>query len=106
MELRDLEYFVSIMQHGNLSEAARAMHLSQPALTRSLKHLEEELGKQLIIRGSRRIAATEDGLLLRERAEEILKLTEKTKAEIQTPQDTIEGDIYLCAGEEKSIGFR
>lgn len=105
MELRELEYFLAIVNHGNISEAARALHITQPAMTRSLQHLEEELGKPLMIRGSRRIELTEDGALLRRRAEELLQLARKTKAEIQTSADLIEGDIYICSGESKGLHF-
>ena len=103
MELRDLEYFLAIARHNNLTEAAVSLHLTQPALTRSLKHLEEELGKRLVIRGSRRIMLTEDGLLLERRAEEMLRLAEKTISEIRTPDDVIEGDIFVCAGETRGL---
>jgi len=105
MELRELEYFLAIVNHGNISEASRALHITQPALTRSLQHLEDELGKSLMIRGSRRIELTEDGALLRRRAEELLQLARKTKAEIQTSEALIEGDIYICSGESKGLHF-
>ena len=105
MELKDLEYFLAITRHGSLSEAARSLYLSQPALTRSLKALEQEMGKQLVIRGSRRIELTEDGFLFRRRAEEILELAEKTKQEIRVSENLIEGDISVCAGESKALHF-
>lgn len=105
MELRELEYFLSIVRCGSLSEASRELHLSQPALTRSLKQLEDELGKQLIIRGSRRIQLTQDGQLLRRRAEDILALTAKTRKEIEASDELLEGDIYVCAGESKALHF-
>lgn len=105
MELRELDYFLTIIRCGSLSEASRELHLSQPALTRSLKHLEEELGKQLIIRGSRRIQLTQDGQLFRRRAEEILQLTEKARKEMQSSDQILEGDIYVCAGETKALHF-
>lgn len=105
MELRELEYFLMIIRCGSLSEASRKLHLSQPALTRSLKQLETELGKQLVIRGSRQIQLTQDGQLLRRRAEEILQLTEKARKEIQISDLALEGDIYVCAGETKALHF-
>lgn len=105
MELRELEYFLAITRHGSLSEAARSLHLTQPALTRSLRHLEEELGKQLIIRGSRKIELTENGALLVRRAEELLQMADKTVHDIQSPDNVIEGDIYVCSGETKALHF-
>lgn len=105
MELRDLEYFMTIVREGSLTGAAKALHLSQPGITRSLKALEDELGKQLIIRGSRRVVLTEEGMVLRRRAEELLRLADRTKSEIMSPDTVIEGDIYICAGETKGIHF-
>lgn len=105
MELRDLEYFLAISRHGTLSGASKALHLTQPALSRSLQHLEDELGKRLMIRGSRRIILTEEGELLRRRAEELIMMAERTVSEIQTPDDVIEGDIYIRSGETKALHF-
>lgn len=105
MELRDLEYFMTIVREGSLTGAAKALHLSQPGITRSLKALEDELGKQLIIRGSRRVRLTEDGMILRRRAEELLRLADRTKREIASSDDVIAGDIYICAGETRGLRF-
>ena len=105
MELRDLEYFLAIIREGSLTGAARALHLSQPGITRSLKALEDELGKQLIVRGSRRIVLTEEGMILRRRAEEILALSERARSEVLHADDVIEGDIYICAGETRGLRF-
>ena len=74
MELRVLRYFLAVAQEQSISGAAESLHLSQPTLSTQLKHLEEELGKQLFYRGtkgSRRIALTEEGMILRKRAEEV-----------------------------------
>ncbi|MBQ9603833.1 MAG: LysR family transcriptional regulator [Firmicutes bacterium] len=105
MELRDLEYFLSIAREENITAAAKVLHLSQPALTRQLKELEEEFGKQLVIRGSRKLTLTEEGMLLRKRAEEILSLAQRTQNEIRSSDTDISGDIYICAGETEGIHF-
>ena len=105
MELRDLEYFMTIVREGSLTGAARALHLSQPGITRSLKALEDELGKQLVIRGSRRVVLTEEGMMLRRRAEELLQLADRAVSEIRASDAVIEGDIYICAGETRGIRF-
>ena len=105
MELRDLEYFITIVREGSITGAAKALHLSQPGLTRSLKMLEDEMGKQLVIRGSRQIKLTEEGMLLRRRAEELLQLADRAKREVMRSDKVIEGDIYLCAGESAGVHF-
>ena len=68
MELRVLQYFLAVAREQSISGAAEALHLSQPTLSRQLKDMEEEFGKQLMIRGNRKINLTEDGLILRNRA--------------------------------------
>ena len=72
MEIRVLKYFLMTAREENITKAAALLHLTQPTLSRQLRELEEELGKQLMIRGNRKITLTQDGMLLRKRAEEIL----------------------------------
>ncbi len=103
MELRVLQYFLAVAREQSISGASEFLHLSQPTLSRQLKELEEELGKQLFIRGSRRITLTEEGMILRRRAEEILGLVKKTENEISLSDETISGDIYIGAGETDAI---
>ncbi len=78
MELRVLRYFLAVAQEESISAAAEYLHLTQPTLSRQFMDLEEELGKKLFIRGGRRLSLTEDRLLLRKRASEIIDLVEKT----------------------------
>ncbi|MDE6580698.1 MAG: LysR family transcriptional regulator, partial [Ruminiclostridium sp.] len=82
MEIRVLEYFLAVTREQSISGAAESLHLSQPTLSRQLKDLEEELGKQLLIRGNRQVTLTEEGMILRKRAEEILQLVHKAEDEI------------------------
>lgn len=103
MELRVLQYFLAVAREQNISAAAQSLHLTQPTLSRQLKELEEELGKQLMVRGSRKITLTEDGLLLRKRAEEILELVGRTEQEIMQSDDTVSGDIYIGTGETDGV---
>lgn len=103
MELRVLQYFLAVTREQSISGAAEALHLSQPTLSRQLKDMEEELGKQLLIRGSRKITLTEEGMLLRKRAEEILDLVKKTEDEITLSNDLIGGDIYIGAAETDAV---
>lgn len=72
MELRVLRYFLTLAREGNITNAAEALYITQPTLSRQLAELEEELGTQLFIRGKRQITLTEDGMLLRRRAEEMV----------------------------------
>ncbi|MEE8886409.1 MAG: LysR family transcriptional regulator [Eubacteriales bacterium] len=106
MELRVLEYFLAVAREQNITAAAESLHLTQPTLSIQLKGLEDELGKQLLVRGtkgSRKVTLTEDGKLLRARAEEILNLVEKTENEISQPGDTVAGDVWIGTGETDTI---
>ena len=106
MELRVLHYFLAIAQEQSIVRAAESLHLSQPTLSTQIKNMEKELGKQLLIRGtkgSRKITLTEEGMILRKRAEEILDLVKKTECEITSADDIIMGDIYIGTGETDGV---
>jgi len=106
MELRVLQYFLAVAREQSISAAAQSLHLSQPTLSTQLKALEQELGKQLLIRGSkgsRKVALTEEGMILRKRAEEILDLVQKAEHEISLSSDSIAGDVCIGAGESQAI---
>ena len=77
--------------------------LSQPTLSRQIRDLEEELGQQLLIRKSHRVALTPEGVLFRKRAEEIISMADKTKAEFSSMQNVINGEIYIGGGETQAI---
>jgi len=99
MEIRVLEYFLAVAREQSFSKAAESLHLTQPTLSRQLKELENELGKQLFIRSSKQISLTDEGMLLQKRAEEILDLVHKTENEITSDDELISGDIFIGAGE-------
>ena len=106
MELRVLQYFLSVAREQSISSAAESLHLSQPTLSTQLKALEEELGKRLLIRGtkgSRKVLLTEEGMILRKRAEEILELVRMTESEISLSDEIIAGDVYIGTGESDMI---
>jgi len=105
MELRVLQYFLAVTREQSISKAAESLHLSQPTLSRQLKEMEEELGKQLLIRGNRRITLTEEGMILRKRAEEIIALVKKAEDEISLSDENIAGDITVGAGETDGVRF-
>ncbi len=104
MELRVLEYFLAVAREQSISAAAEFLHLTQPTLSRQLRDLEEEFGKQLFIRGSRRVTLTEDGVYFRKKAEEIVTLARRTEAEMKNTDQTVVGDIYIGAGETDAVG--
>lgn len=103
MELRVLQYFLAVAREQSISKAAKYLHLSQPTLSRQIRDLEEELGKQLLIRGNRKITLTEEGMILRKRAEEIINLVHKTEKEIILSDDTVTGDVYIGTGETEGV---
>ena len=103
MELRVLRYFLAVAREESISGAAQFLHLTQPTLSRQLIELEEELGKQLFIRGNRRVTLTEDGMLFRKRADEILALVDKATMELSDSEESIAGDIYIGAGETDAM---
>lgn len=103
VELRVLQYFLAVAREQNISAAAQSLHLTQPTLSRQLKELEDELGTQLMIRGNRKITLTEEGALLRKRAEEILELVDRTEKEIVQSDEAISGDLYIGTGETDGV---
>ncbi len=106
MELRVLQYFLAIAREQSIVRAAESLHLSQPTLSIQIKAMEEELGKQLLIRGtkgSRKVTLTEEGMILRKRAEEILNLVHKTEREISLSDEVVMGDVYIGAGETDAV---
>ncbi len=103
MELRVLNYFLAVAREKNITAAARSLHISQPTLSRQLMDLEEEIGQTLMVRGNRRITLTEEGMLFRKRAEEIMSLVEKTRLEMTAANESMSGDIYIGAAETRGI---
>lgn len=103
MDIRVLSYFLAVAREESITKAANLLHMTQPPLSRQLKDLEEELGKQLLIRGSKKVTLTEDGMLLRRRAEELVDLMEKTKAELSASDENISGEVYIGGGETDAI---
>lgn len=103
MDIRTLQYFLAVAREQNITTAAEILHMTQPPLSRQMKELEEELGKQLFIRGSRRLILTEEGMLLRKRAEEMITLLEKTKAEISLNDEQLSGEITIGCAETEAM---
>ena len=103
LDIRVLKYFLAVAREESITKAAETLHMTQPPLSRQLKDLENEVGKQLLIRGSKKVTLTEDGMLLRKRAEEIIDLMEKTKTELSFSDKHIRGDIYMGSGETEAV---
>ncbi len=103
MEIRVLKYFLAVARESSISAAADTLHITQPTLSRQLMDLEDELGKQLIIRSSKKLSLTADGMLLKKRAEDIINLADKTKAEFLSDNNSITGDIYIGGGETDAM---
>ncbi|MBP2100395.1 LysR family transcriptional regulator [Enterococcus rivorum] len=104
MELRVLNYFLTVVREKTISQAAEVLHLSQPTLSKQLKELEEELGVTLFIRGNRFITLTEDGIYLANRGKEILSLVESTTTNL-LQSNTVSGQISIGAGETRAFEF-
>lgn len=103
MEIRVLRYFLAVARELSISGAADTLHITQPTLSRQLMDLEEELGTQLIIRSSKKLSLTADGMLLKKRAEDIVNLADKTKAEFSSEDNSVTGDIYIGGGETDAM---
>ena len=103
MELRVLNYFLTVVYEENITSAAEKLHITQPTLSRQMMQLEEELGVQLFRRGKRKIALTSEGLLLKRRAEEILDLTSRTELELKEQKTLMNGEIAIGGGETQSM---
>ena len=105
VELRILRYFLTIADEENFSRAAEILHVTQPTMSRQMTQLEEELGVKLFQRTTRNVVLTEDGMLLRRRAEEILSLADKTAQELMQQGEELEGTISIGTGEFEAFNI-
>ena len=103
MEIRVLRYFLTVVREESITKAADVLHITQPTLSRQLSQMEEEVGVKLFNRGSRRITLTNEGILLRRRAEEILQLVDKTEKELIEQEEQVEGKISIGCGEIAAV---
>lgn len=99
MEIRVLRYFLTVVREEGINRAAEVLHITQPTLSRQLSQLEEEIGVKLFHRGARKITLTNEGILLRRRAEEILALVDRTEQELAWQDELVEGRIVIGGGE-------
>lgn len=103
MEIRVLRYFLAIAREGSITNAANFLHVTQPTLSRQIRELEEELGQKLFVRKSHSMTLTNEGMILRKRAEEIVSMVDKTEAEFSSMENIIGGDIYIGGGETDAM---
>lgn len=103
IETRLLHYFLTVAREQNITNAAKTLHITQPTLSRQMAMLEEQLGTKLFLRDSRPLTLTDEGQLLRRRAEEILELVEKTQAEMSSHEEQVEGTVSIGCGELASV---
>lgn len=105
MELRVLRYFLMTAREENITKAAALLHITQPTLSRQLMQLEEELGVKLFSRSNHNIKLTEDGMLLRRRAQELVSLADKTIEELSGDSHELSGEISIGCGETRNMDF-
>lgn len=105
MEIRVLRYFLEIAREGNMSRAAERLHVTQPTLSKQMKDLEQELGKKLFRRGSFSVSLTDEGMLLRKRAEDILEMVDKTLDEFKALDPVLGGEVYIGCAESYQIKY-
>ncbi len=105
MDIRTMQYYLAVVREGTISAAAQALHVAQPSLSRQMKELEDELGASLFVRGNRKITLTEEGMVLRKRAEEIVRLMQMTEEEISQVKNHISGSVRIGAGESWAFHY-
>ena len=103
MEIRSLRYFLAVAREENMTRAAEILHVTQPTLSKQLKSLEEELGKKLFTRHSFSIRLTDEGILLRNRAEDLIRMADKIEQEFVSLDDITGGELYLGLAESFQI---
>lgn len=102
IETRLLQYFLAVAQEQSITRAAEYLHITQPTLSKQMMELEAALGRQLLVRGKKKVTLTEEGAYLRARAEEILSLMETTEASFRQGEEIITGDVFIGCGEHQS----
>lgn len=103
MEIRVLRYFLAVVREESITKASEALHITQPTLSRQLSQMEEEVGVRLFERGTRKIKLTNEGILLRRRAEEIVQLVDTTERELVEQNEQVEGKISIGCGEMAAV---
>lgn len=105
IETRLMQYFLAVAKEQNITKAAKVLHITQPTLSRQMAMLEKEIGATLFIKGSRPLSLTNEGYLLRRRAEEVLDLLAKTEAEVSCGKEELEGTVTIGCGEIAAVQY-
>ena len=105
MEIRTLRYFLAVAREENMTRAAELLHVTQPTLSKALRSLEEELGKKLFTRSSFSIRLTEEGVLLRDRAADLIGMVDRITSEFVSLDDITGGELYLGLAESFQIRY-
>ncbi len=105
MDIRSLRYFLAVAREENMTRAAEMLHVTQPTLSKTLKSLEDELGKKLFTRKSFSIRLTDEGMLLRDRAEDLVAMADKIEQEFMSLDDITGGDLYFGLAESYQIRY-
>ena len=105
MEIRTLRYFLAVAREENMTRASETLHVTQPTLSKALKALEDELGKKLFERHSFSISLTEEGALLRDRAEDLVTMADKIEKEFVSLDDITGGELFLGLAESYQIKY-
>ncbi len=103
MEIRNLRYFLAVAREENMTRAAETLHVTQPTLSKTMKALEDELGKKLFVRHSFSISLTEEGELLRNRAEDLVTMADKIEKEFLSLDELTGGELYFGLAESYQI---
>lgn len=102
MKLRVVNYFWAIAGEENFTKAAQQLYVTQPALSRQIADLEKELSVKLFVRSNHSIILTDDGIVLKRRAQEILSWTDKIKRDFLQKEEGLRGTISIGSGEFRS----
>lgn len=105
MEIRTLRYFLAVAREENMTRAAETLHVTQPTLSKAIKALEDELGKKLFTRHSFSIKLTDEGILLRNRAEDLVSMADRIEKEFVSLDDITGGDLYFGLAESFQIRY-
>ena len=105
MEIRTLRYFLAVAREENMTRAAQILHVTQPTLSKALRSLEEELGKKLFTRQSFSIRLTEEGVLLRDRAADLIGMADRITTEFVSLDELTGGELYLGLAESYQIRY-
>lgn len=103
IETRLLNYFLAVAREENITRAAQSLFLTQSTLSKQMMELENQLGRQLFIRGKRRTTLTEEGIYLKQRAQEILELIDATESAFHSDGRALSGDITIGCAETAAM---